>query len=133
MKQLVVAVVAVLAFAGPVFAKPTAPVEVRLAATPVRGGYQVTLTAAPTRDVPAVVLELAGKRIAFAATRARQVRTLVVTVAVAPGAGVDVVGVARASTRSRAAVLHLGAPAKPSEPPAVTRTLPDGREIAEVR
>ena len=134
MKQLVVVAALLVCSAVPAHAKPTAPVEVRLAATPVRGGYQVTLTATATHDVPALVLELAGKRVAFPATRARQIRTLVATVTVAPGAGVDVVGVARTSTRNRAAVLHVGAAAaKPAAPPAITRTLPDGREIAEVR
>jgi len=100
----------------------------------VRGGYQVTLTAAPTRDVPALVLRLAGKQVAFPATRARQVRTLVVTVAVADGAGIDVVGAATAAARTRAAVVHLGTvAAKPAPPPTVTRRLPDGRDVAEVR
>jgi len=129
-----VAVACLVLLSGTAVAKPTAPVAIRLAATPVKGGYQVTLTASPTRDVPALVLTLAGKRVAFPATRSGQVRTLVATVAVAPGAGTDVVGVAAAGGRNRAELLHVGVAAKPAAPPpAITRTLPDGREIAEVR
>lgn len=129
-----VAVACLVLGLGTALAKPTAPVAVRLSATPVKGGYQVTLIATATHDVPALVLALAGKRVAFPATRAGQVRTLVATVAVAPGAGVDVVGVAAAGGRNRAEIVHVGAPAKPAAPPpAITRTLPDGRDIAEVR
>jgi len=129
-----VAVACLVFLSGTAVAKPTAPVAVRLAATPVKGGYQVTLIATATHDVPALVLTLAGKRVAFPATRAGQARTLVTTVAVAPGAGVDVVGVAAANGRNRAEIVHVGVAAKPAAPPpAVTRTLPDGRDVAEVR
>ena len=136
MKSLVVAfaLVTSTAVADP-HAKPTAPVDLRLESKPVAGGYQVTLIATPSRAVPAIELRLAGKTQRFAATLAGQARQLAVTVpvsAVAARVGVDVAGAAVVGRRSRATVVRLGAARKP-EPPAVLRTLPDGRTIAEVR
>ncbi|MEJ7596782.1 MAG: hypothetical protein WKG01_02630 [Kofleriaceae bacterium] len=132
MKSLaVVAVLGLLSLTSE--AKPTAPVEVRLTAKPVAGGYQVTLVATPRHAVPALELVVAGKRLAFAATRAGQTRSLVVTVPVAARRGVDVVGTAIVDRRSRATVLRLGEPAREKLAPATIRTLPDGRKIAEVR
>ena len=132
MKSLAVLVVLGL-LTLPGEAKPIAPVEVHLTAKPVAGGFQVTLVATPQRAVPALELVVAGKRLAFATTRAGQSRALVVTIPVAPGAGLDVVGTAFALRRSRATVLRVGVPAPHRIAPATIRTLPDGRSIAEVR
>jgi hypothetical protein len=140
----VLCVVALAMSASPALAerhaKPSAPVEVRLESRAVTGGYQVTLVAVPTRAVPKLELVLAGKHLAFAATAAGQRRELTVQVPLAPGAGVDVVGSAAAGTtgpagtmRNRAAVLHLGAVRQQAPRPTVTRTLPDGRAVQEVR
>jgi len=118
-------------------AKPAAPVMVRLESRAVAGGYQVTIVAAPTRAVPAVELSLAGKHLAFAATAAGQRRELTVVVALAPGAGTDVIGSAAVGAtgamRNKAAVLRLGSPRRASPPRSITRTLPDGRAVQEVR
>ena len=133
MKWLVV-VLTLLVIATPVAAKPMAPVELRLESTPVAGGHRVTLIATPLRAVPALELRLAGKTAVFPATRAGQVRRLVVTVVLAPSLGRDVVGTAVIARRSRAAILRIGAAAAPQlVAPPVIRTLPDGRRIAEVR
>lgn len=133
MKWLVV-VLAMLAIANPVAAKPMAPVELRMEATPVAGGHRVTLIAMPHRAVPALELRLAGKTLVFPATRAGQVRRLAVTVPLAPGLGRDLVGTAVIARRTRATVLRVGAAAPPQlATPPVVRTLPDGRRIAEVR
>jgi hypothetical protein len=118
-------------------AKPSAPVQVRLESRPVAGGYEVTLVAVPTRAVPALELSLAGKRLAFAATAAGQPRTLTVQVPVAAGAGADLVGGAAIGSgnqrRTKAAVLRVGALLQQAPSHPVTRTLPDGRSVAEVR
>jgi hypothetical protein len=113
--------------------KPTAPVEVRLESRVVAGGYSVTLVAIPTIAVPRVEISLAGKSVVFAATAAGQRRELTVPVTVARGAGVDVVGSARVGTRNRAAVLRVGVARAEAPRFTVTRTLPDGRQVAEVR
>jgi hypothetical protein len=133
-KSFVIVVLVVLGFTSPVEAKPSAPVALRLESSPVAGGYQVTLIATPLRAVPALELRLADKRVVFAATRAGQARRLVVTVAVAPGRGRDLVGTAVIARRTRAALLRVGAAAPPQlAAPPVIRTLPDGRKVAEVR
>lgn len=112
--------------------KPSAPVAVQLESAIAPGGYKVTLVAVPSRAVPRLELSLAGKRIEFGATAAGQRRELVVHVPLTRGAGLDVVGSASANGRKKAAVLRLGvARAAPKRP--VTRTLPDGRGVAEVR
>ena len=122
-------VVASTAFAD----KPSAPVSVRLESTAVPGGYQVRIVATPTRAVPSLELSLAGKRVAFGATAAGRTRELVVFVAVSAGTGADVIGSARAGGRNKAIGTRLGA-AKLQAPKRTTiRTLPDGRDVAEVR
>ncbi len=117
--------------------KPSAPVQVRLESRAVAGGYQVTLVAIPTRAVPAIELSLGGKQLAFTATAAGQPRQLTVQVAVAPGTGTDVVGSAAVGSagarRNKAAVLRLGARKIAAPVHTVTRRLPDGRSVAEVR
>jgi hypothetical protein len=120
------------AIAGPV-RKPSAPVQVTIESRPVAGGYVVTLVAVPTRAVPAVELEVAGKSLVFGATAAGQRRVLVTRVVVPAGAGVDLVGSAAAANRNKAVVLRVGAPKAEAPKRGVTRTLPDGREVEEIR
>jgi hypothetical protein len=113
--------------------KPSAPVDVRITSRPVAGGYQVRLIAIAMRDVPEIELSLAGKKLSFGATAEGQRRELVTTVAVKSGEGLDVVGSARAGGRSRAEVLHVGqATERKLKQPTIV-TLPDGRQISEVR
>lgn len=113
--------------------KPSAPVDVRLESKAVSGGYEVRLVAVPTRDVPAIELSLAGKQLAFGATAMGQRRELVTLVRVRAGDGLDVVGAARAGGRNRAELIRVGK----AQPRATKRvdvvTLPDGRQIGEVR
>ncbi|HEY5937615.1 MAG TPA: hypothetical protein VIU61_23370 [Kofleriaceae bacterium] len=133
MKWLVV-VLTLLVIANPVAAKPMAPVELRMESTPIAGGHRVALIATPLRALPALELRLAGKTVVFPATRAGQVRRLVVTISLAPGLGRDLVGTAVIARRTRAAILRVGAAAAPQlAAPPVVRTLPDGRRFAEAR
>jgi len=120
------------AAAGPA-RKPSAPVRVSIEARPVSGGYVVTLVAIPTRDVPSVELMLAGERLRFGDTSVGQRRELSTRIAVARGEGRDVIGGAFAGGRSKAAVLRVGTARKVAPKRTTTRTLPDGREIEEVR
>jgi hypothetical protein len=119
-------------------AKPTAPVEVHIDARAVAGGFDVTLVATPTRDVPSLELHVGTKRVTVGATRAGQVRTLSAHVTVAAGAGSDVVGSATVPVgrgiRNAVAFTRVGAQA-PLEPrrSETVRTLPDGTKILEVR
>jgi hypothetical protein len=108
-------------------------VTVKLDAAPVADGYRVTLTAVPTRAVPALELSLAGKKLRFGATAAGQRRDFTVHVPVAAGAGADVVGSASASGRNKAAVLRVGAARAQAVKRAVPRTLPDGSVVSEAR
>lgn len=114
--------------------KPSAPVTVTLDSKVVADGYEVRLVAIPTRDVPTLELVLAGKTQTFGATLAGQRRELVVRVAVRAGEGLDVVGSASAGGRNKAQLLRVGKerPRAPKRPTTI-RTLPDGREIQEVR
>jgi hypothetical protein len=113
--------------------KPTAPVTVTLAATAAPGGFDVKLVAVPMRAVPAVTLVLAGKQLTFAATAAGQRRELTVHVAVATGAGLDVIGGATAGGRNKAAVLHVGVAKLEAAKRETIYTLPNGDRIKEVR
>lgn len=101
----------------------------RLDSKAVAGGYEVRLVAIPTRDVPDIELRLAGKSVTFGSTIAGQRRELVVIVK----ADSDVVGSARAAGRSRAEVLRVGKPIERKQKPVTIYTLPDGRQIGEVR
>lgn len=91
------------------------------------------MVAIPTRDVPSIELTLAGKQVAFGATVAGQRRELVTTVAVRGGDGLDVVGSARAAGRNRAELLRVGKPALRAAKRVTVYTLPDGRQLGEVR
>lgn len=113
--------------------KPSAPVDVRIDSKAVPGGYEVRLVAIPTRDVPALELDVAGKHIAFGATAAGQRRELVTKVLVRGGEGLDVVGGARAAGRNRAAVLRVGEALRQAPKRTTIYTLSDGRQISEVR
>lgn len=130
--SLLLALAAPLA-AAPHRGKPTAPVTLRLDVARAGDGYRVTLTATPTRDVPSLELMLDGTRRAFGATAAGASRTLAVDVRLAPGAGRDVIGAARAGGRSRATSRRVGTAAPRTTRRVVTRTLPDGRTVGEVR
>jgi hypothetical protein len=124
--------------------KPSAPVEVRLESKPVAGGYRLTLVATPTRDVAAMELWIgrrspdgAGKRIELGPTAAGQRRELSVPITVAPGESADLVGSASVGTkghmRNRVVSMHFGIVKAEAPTHSVTRTLPDGRDVAEVR
>jgi hypothetical protein len=133
-KPLLIACVLALV-AGPAAAdrseKPSAPVTLRIDAKPIAGGYRLTLVAVATRAVPAVELKLAGKRIAFGATAAGETRTLVTEVS---GDALDVLGSATAGGRNRVTSLRIGGVAQQQKTKrTVTRTLPDGRTVAESR
>ena len=119
-------------------AKPTAPVDVHIDVRAVAGGFDVTLVATPTRDVPSLELHVAGKRVFVGATHVGQVRTLTAHMTVVAGAGSDVIGSATVPVgrgiRNAIAFTRVGAPA-PLEPhrSETVRTLPDGTKILEVR
>ncbi len=119
--------------------KPSAPVELSLATQALGGGdYRVTLTAHPTRDVPALALVLDGRSEQLGAVRAGETRRLTARVHLAEGDGRDVVAGAATGTgnhrRSRAAVARVGAPAVAQKSlPVRVITLSDGTQIAEVR
>jgi hypothetical protein len=135
MKYVVLVVMAIGSIAE---AKPTAPVEVHIESRAAAGGFDVTLVATPTRDVPSLELHVAGKRVIVGATHAGQIRTLSAHVTVAAGAGSDVVGSATVPVgrgiRNAVAFTRVGAPV-PVEPRRneTVRTLPDGTKIVEVR
>lgn len=113
--------------------KPSAPVEVRLESKAVAGGYEVRLVAVPTRDVPELELSLAGKQLAFGATSTGQRRELVAVVRVRAGDGLDVIGSARAGGRNRAELIRVGKAQVRAAKRVDIVTLPDGRQIGEVR
>jgi hypothetical protein len=114
--------------------KPSAPVKTHIESKPIPGGYEVTLVAVPTRDVPMIELSLQGKKTTFGATAANQRRELTTQVIVVPGAGVDVIGSATTAGRQKAALLRVGAVSLRAAPKrAVTHTLPDGRRVREAR
>ena len=113
--------------------KPSAPVEIRLESKAVTGGYEVRLIATPTRDVPTLGLTLAGKQVTYGATVAGQSRELVTKVPMRGVEGLDVVGSASAGGRNRASILRVGKPKLRAAKPVTVYTLPDGRQIGEVR
>jgi hypothetical protein len=106
---------------------------VRLDSKAVTGGYEVRIVAIPTRDVPTIELSLAGKRVSFGATAAGQRRELTTVVIVRPSEGADIIGSARTAGRNRAEVLRVGAAKQRAVKRVNTVTLPDGRQIGEVR
>jgi len=125
-----------LAWGSPAIAspkKPSAPVEVQLESKPIAGGYEVRLVATPTRDVPTIELSVAGKQLAFGATVAGQARELVTRVRVRGGDGLEIVGNVIAAGRNRARVMRLGPPQQRAAKRVQVYTLPDGRQIGEVR
>lgn len=114
--------------------KPSAPVRVYLDSRPITGGYEVRLVAVPTRDVPAIELTLADKKLAFGPTTVGQRRELVTRIAVRSGEGLDIIGSASADGRNKASVVRVGTQrARAPKRQTTIRTLPDGREIQEVR
>lgn len=113
--------------------KPSAPVEVSIDTRELPGGYVVTLTAVPTRAVPSIELAIAGKQLAFGPTASGERRVLSAWVAVAPGDGLDLFGGARTAGRHKAAYARLGAAKREAPKRTTIRTLPDGRQVAEVR
>ncbi len=125
-------VLAATTFAGPVH-KPSAPFWVSLTAQRVDRGFEVTLTAIPTRDVPNVELVLDGEHRRFGATAKGERRELSLRIAIATGKGRDIVGGAIAARRSKAALIRIGTPRATPRRARTTRRLPDGREIEEVR
>ena len=113
--------------------KPSAPVEIRLESRAIKSGYEVRLIATPTRDLPTLELTLAGKQVSYGATAAGQVRELVTEVPMRGVEGLDVVGSARAGGRNRAQILRVGKPKLRAAKQVKIYTLPDGRQIGEVR
>ncbi|MBA2544888.1 MAG: hypothetical protein H0V17_34920 [Deltaproteobacteria bacterium] len=113
--------------------KPSAPVRVYLDSKPVTGGYEVRLVAVPTRDVPAIELMLGDKKLAFGATVVGQRRELVTRISVRGGEGLDVIGSASADGRNKVTSLRVGTQPAQRKRSTTIRTLPDGREIQEVR
>jgi hypothetical protein len=117
--------------------KPSAPVQVTLEARPLGGGdYEVTLRATPSVDVPQLELRIDGEAFAVGATSARETRTVTRRVHL-DGAGRELAGGATVPVgghrRSRAAVITLGAVAKPAAAPTKIVTLGDGTQVEEVR
>ena len=79
--------------------KPSAPVTLTITAAPGADGTRVVvLDAVPTRDVPAVELEVAGQSARFGATRAGEHRTLEARIPAA--ATDDIIGAARVGATS---------------------------------
>lgn len=118
-------------------AKPTAPVVVYLHARPVAAGVEVTLVAVPTRDLPALELDLGTAHTKLGATARGRARSLTATFAVKDGEGLDVVGSATTRDgkrfRNAPALIRIGTPAPVEKPTGTLRTLPNGTVIDEVR
>ena len=119
--------------------KPTAPLELALAATPVAniaGRYTVTVTTTAQADLEAVVVTIDGHAHKLGTLRNRAVAAVSSTVELGGKPGRDIIGAAQLTVHgrymSKAAALRLGAPAAPS-PPAATITLPDGSVVNEAR
>lgn len=119
--------------------KPTAPLELALAATPVAntvGRYTVTLTTTAQADLDDVVVTIDGQPHKLGTLRNRAVATVSSTVELGGKPGRDIIGAAQLIVQgramSKAAALRLGAPAAPP-PPAATVTLPDGTVVNEAR
>jgi|JI10StandDraft_1071094.scaffolds.fasta_scaffold44341_9 hypothetical protein len=113
--------------------KPSAPVSLTALAQPSDAGWQVVVDAIPHRAVDVLEVEVDGRITRFGATAAQARRQLVVPVAVAPGAGRDVVVTVRAGGRSRSQLVRLGAPAPVAKPTPVTVRRVNGVGVAEVR
>jgi hypothetical protein len=113
--------------------KPSAPVDVSITTRQLPGGYVVTLIAVPTRAVPSIELAIAGKQLVFGPTAGGERRELSAWVAIAPGDGLDLFGGARTANRHKAAYARLGAPKREAAKRTTIRTLPDGRQVEEVR
>jgi|GEM_PF-3215265 len=113
--------------------KPSAPVTLAAAVQRTGAGWQVVVDAAPTRDVGSVEVEVAGQTTRFGSTAARRARRVVVPVAVAPGAGQDVLVVARVGGRSKVTTVRVGAPAPAVAKRAATLRVVNGVTISEVR
>lgn len=113
--------------------KPSPPVRLVVTTAPVAGGYEVVVTATPTRATTTVALAAAGTRKSFGATAAGQARELRVRVAVRAGSGVDVMSTVAIDGQNLAKQIRLGAPAVAAPKPLDTHTLPTGRVVAEGR
>ena len=70
---------------------------------------------------------------AYGATRAGEARTITVQVHLDEGQGRDVIGTARAGGRSRAALVHVGAPKVETPPDTTAVTMPDGTVVDEAK
>jgi len=119
-------------------AKPTAPVTVELHARAIAGGYEVTLVATPTADVPAMELEIGTTHVSTPSTKAGQPRSITERFAVGPAEGRDVVGSATVMVgghrRNAPASIHVGVVSRlPDKRRETIRTLPNGTRITEVR
>jgi hypothetical protein len=118
--------------------KPSAPIDVTIAARPTGGAtYEVTLSATPRRDVKGLVLDLDGRRTEMGATAAGQTRTVTARVSLGALRGRDVAGGAAMETgsgrRRAAASVRIGAAAAAAALPVRSVRLPDGEIAAEVR
>lgn len=113
--------------------KPSAPVSLTAIAQPAGAGWQVVVEANALRALDSLEVEVDGQVKRFGATAAKAWVQLVVPVAVAPGAGRDVVVTVRAGGRSRSQVVRLGAPAPVAKPTPVTVRRVNGVGVAEVR
>ncbi|HUQ06941.1 MAG TPA: hypothetical protein VM261_30830 [Kofleriaceae bacterium] len=125
------------ATAGP-RAKPSAPIDVTIAARPTGGAtYEVTLVATPRRDVKGLVLDLDGRRTVIGATAAGQTRAVTARVSLGALRGREVAGGAAVETdsgrRRAAASVRVGAAAAAAVRPVQAVRLPDGELAAEVR
>ncbi len=117
--------------------KPSAPVDVTIAARPTGGAtYEVTLAATPRRDVKGLVLDLDGRRTVVGATAAGETRTVTARLSLGALRGRDVAGGAAVETdsgrRRAAASVRIGVAAAAARPVTTVR-LPDGETAAEVR
>jgi hypothetical protein len=108
-------------------------VTTHIESKPIAGGYEVTLVAVPTRDVPMLQLSIAGRKMSFGAVAANDRRELTTRVVVPDGTGLDVVGSATAGGRNKAALLHVGAAILRAPKRTVAHTMPDGRRVKESR
>ena len=132
MRCLVLLLLTATAVAEPIH-KPSAPVDVTIETRVMPGGYVVTLVAVPTRDVTSIELAIGGQQLVVGPTVAGERRMLAAWVGVEPGAGLDLFGGARVAGRHKAAYARLGVAKREAPKRTTTVTLPDGRQVMEVR
>lgn len=124
--------------AGP--AKPSAPIDLNLTARPVAGDdvmdrFEVVLVATPRTSMAEVALIVDGGRAVPGSTLAGEPSEVRTTVAVARGAGRDIIATASVLVDGQrmgaATMIRVGAPA--AEPAGALIQLPDGTWVQEAR